>query len=110
LTYPAEHACSAANDEQERRRSGVPAGSILPEKVKDILKKLASEKKTASPAFQMLKLSREFQIPIPRDLNGISQFQPKRVDVQAGHHFVLPTSCEEEILKLSYADRERISF
>jgi len=49
-------------------------------------------------------------VPIPRDLNGISQFHPERVDVQDGHHFVLPTSCEEEILKLSYADRERISF
>ena len=49
-------------------------------------------------------------MPIPRDLNGISQFHPERVDVQDGHHFVLPTSCEEEILKLSYADRERISF
>jgi len=32
------------------------------------------------------------------------------MDVQADHHFVLPTSCEEEILKLSFADRERISF
>ena len=53
LTYPAEHACNAANDQHERRRSGVPTASILPEKVKDILKKLVSEKKTASPAFQM---------------------------------------------------------
>jgi hypothetical protein len=91
LTYSTEHACSVANDQHERRRSGVPTAPILPEKVKDILKKLVSEQKTASPAFQMLKLSREFQIPIPRDLNGISQFHPERVEIQDGHHFVLPT-------------------
>jgi hypothetical protein len=77
LTYPAEHACSAANDQQERRRSGVPTGSILPEKVKDILKKLVSEKKTASPAFQMFKFSRKFQMLIREDATGISQFQPE---------------------------------
>jgi hypothetical protein len=65
------------NDQHERIRYGAPTASILPEKVKDILKKLVSEKKTAAPAFQMLKLSREFQVPIPRDSTGISQFRPE---------------------------------